>query len=279
MDIKNIIEHYNAAFEKANMEPRYILDDSLSCTQVVHLIGLTLCVQCPQSVVKPLMHDLMHEVDPNMLADLGIWVNPEVVSVSSSIDPWLVLLDDQPRTVIQYEDIFPSVNYRGGSHATIDVRKAHVDCFDQAKVVAVDSFVNAYDVQLVTASGYTCLDAIRCASVLASEDVRLFLNNSYGEVTGRCRVTVEPGGRLWTNQVGGEITVLPDGMALLESDKVVPQGDGLIIKADGFSAEQLASLKDRMRVTKSVQEVSDWLAKGQLAERRESPKRSRSLHR
>ena len=100
MDIKNIIEHYNAAFKKANMEPRYILDDSLSCTQVVHLIGLTLTMEFPQSVVKPLMHDLMHEVDPNILADLGIWVNPEVVSVSSSIDPWLVLLDDQPRTVI-----------------------------------------------------------------------------------------------------------------------------------------------------------------------------------
>lgn len=279
MDIKTLIEHYNLAFEKANMEPYHRLDDSLSLSETVNLIGLTLTTQLPQSVVKSLMHDLMHGVDADVLKNQGILVNPEVVAISRSLDPWLVLLDDQPRTVKQSVDIFPSVTYRGGSHATIEVQEAHVDCFNQAKVIAVDSFVNTYDVQSVVASGYTYIDAIRCASVLASDDVRLFLNDSYGEASGRCRITVEDGGRLYTSQEEGEIKVLSDGMALLESNKVVAQGDGLIVKADGFSAEQLASLKDRMRGMKSVQEVSDWLAQQQLAGRQELPRKSRSLGR
>lgn len=251
MEVTKLREACLQAYKLAEVSPPMGLTEDIPWSDLVQQVGMQLTASLPVSLANQLSHILMQE-DPERLAKLGVLVNPERVAPDRKVDPWLVLLDDQPRTVIQTIDIFPSVTYRGGAHTTLQIQNCHVDLFGVATVQANDAFIRAEGVAELQASGASYVHAKNCPSVQVDNGVHLKLIDAYAESTGACYVDVGAGARLLSHQSGGQLSVSTGGVALLESDQVTATGQGVIYNSKDYSREQLELLKERLRVVQPV---------------------------
>lgn len=180
------------------------------------------------------------------LADYGILVNPREILDDQKVEPWLVLLDRSERKLLQACQ--GQVAYRGGELTDIQVSKGSaVLCGQRSTDTYGDSYVFAKRVAKVLAHDDSKVEANGCPLVVGSDEAKLVLRDSYGEVNDECRVVVQPGGRLLSRQTGGKVKVEWGGMALLTKNDKIAFGDGVILRQNGIFGEPYTELIPRMK--------------------------------